>query len=91
MSSSRVAVTLGVVLVVFAFALSSITQQAPTSPIGTYQLVPAQYSMDGNEQHSVFLVDSKTGQVWEYLPPGKSADGKFRNAMFVMVEREPGR
>ena len=91
MPSSRVAVTLGVVLAIFGFALSSNTQQAPISPIGTYQLVPAQYSADGNEPHTVFLVDSKTGQVWEYLPPGKSADGKFRNAMFAMVEREPVR
>lgn len=90
MSSSRVAVVVGVLAVVLLFALSSNTQQAPTSPIGEYQLVPVQYSVTTSgaswEQHTVFLLDSKSGQIWEYLPARKSADGKFHDAVLSPVK-----
>lgn len=88
MSASRVFLVVGVI--VLCFALYSNTQQVPAASIGSFQLVPAQYSSlapAGTEQHTVFLLDSKTGQVWEYLPASKSNDGKFRDAMLVHIER----
>jgi hypothetical protein len=89
MSASRVVLVVGVV--VLCFALYSNTQQIPMAPLGVFQLVPAQYSVPSPgglyEQHTVFLVDSKNGQVWEYLPPGKTDDGKLRDAKLVQVER----
>jgi hypothetical protein len=91
MSASRVAVVVAVI--VLCFALYSNTQQAPTAPAGTYQLVPAEYSVtsggSGWEQHAVFLLDSKTGELWEYLPAHTSSDGKVRPALLLPVVRAP--
>lgn len=85
-----VAVVTGVLAIVLCFALSSNTQQKPIVPDGTFQLVPAQYTVSAVtgtwEQHTVFLLDSKTGHVWEYLPAGNHGhDGKFTDASLVPV------
>jgi hypothetical protein len=75
-----------VAVIVLCFALFSNTQQAPTAPAlaGTFQLVPAEYSVTSGgsswEQHTVFLLDSKSGQVWEYSASGKTSDGKYHPA-----------
>lgn len=66
MSASRVAIVVGVI--VLCSALYSNTQQPLTAPAGTFQLVPAEYSVAskgaGWEEHTIFLLDSKDGQVW---------------------------
>jgi hypothetical protein len=89
MSGSRVAVLVAVI--VLCFALFSNTQQPPTAPVGAFQLVPAEYSVTYNgsnfEQHAVFSIDSKTGQVWEYFPAGKGSDGKPREAAMIPVRQ----
>jgi hypothetical protein len=89
MSASRAAVIVG--LLVVCFALSSNTQQTTNLPSGTFQLVPAEYSVTTNgtswEEHTIFLLDSKAGQVWEYLPARTTKDGKFHDATLVPVAR----
>lgn len=90
MSASRVALLVG--LIVLCPALYSNTQQPPTAPAGTFQLVPAEYSVSYGganfENHVIFEIDSKTGQVWEYLPAGKTSDGKMHEAHLVPIKAD---
>ncbi len=91
MSASRVAVLVG--LIVLCFALYSNPQQVQTgtATAGTFQLVPAEYTITYKgsswKQHNVFLVDSKGGGVWEYLPAGTDSAGKLRDAVLLPVVR----
>ena len=89
MSASRVAVLVAVI--VLCFAVFSNTQQTPTAPAGAFQLVPAEYSVTYNgsnfEEHAVFSIDSKTGQVWEYSPAGKTSDGKIHEPAMIPVRQ----
>jgi hypothetical protein len=89
MSASRVVIVVGVI--VLCSALNSKTQQTPTAPSGTFQLVPAEYSVTSDgaswEEHTVFLLDSKGGQVWEYSPATKTSDGKFHDSALVPVKQ----
>ena len=72
-------------------ALYSHTQQTAPNQTGPFQLVPAEYSVSSKgsswEQHSLFLVDSQTGRVWEYLPARESKDGTFHDAGLIPVAR----
>ena len=91
MSASRIAALIGV------FVLCSVlsnTQQTPTAPTGTFQIVPADYTVSSSgagtwEQHTVFLLNSKDGEVWEYIAAHKSDDGKFHDAVLLPIHRMP--
>jgi hypothetical protein len=89
MSLNRVAA------VIAAFVLCSVlfskTQQTPSTQTGAFQMVPSEYSVSAKganwEQHTVFLLDSKSGQVWEYNAAHYDSDGKMREGAFLSVKR----
>lgn len=93
MSLNRVSVVIGIV--VLCFLVSSRSQSAPTisSPKApfAFQLVPAQISQTSGgaswEDHTVFLVDSNTGQVWEYVSGRVDKEGKYHSSIFDSVNR----
>ncbi len=78
-----------VIFVLVAFLFSQEKTPTKTSlPIG-YQLVAAPItiiSTKGNwEEHRVFLVDSSSGNVWEYWPERIDKDQIFHAARFQPV------
>lgn len=38
------------------------------------------------EYHAAFLVDSASGRVWQYYPPGVGIDGKVQGPEFLPIE-----
>jgi hypothetical protein len=78
-----------VILVIVALLFSQEKTPTKTSPSLGYQLVAAPITLNstkGNwEEHRVFLVDSSSGNVWEFLPEHIDKEQVFHASSFQPV------
>lgn len=86
-----IAVFACVVLCAALYSNTQPTAAVPAALANPFQLVPAQTSHGGPgaaswEEHTVFLIDTRSGQVWEYWASMTTSDGKVHEAALVPVK-----
>jgi hypothetical protein len=88
MSTRRFAVVVGF-LVLCCFVYAQRRQTSSGNVPSGYQLMPAQVTLTSPagplDQHRVFLLDSTSGQVWEYYPEMLDKTGKYHGSSFQSV------
>jgi hypothetical protein len=59
------------------------------SPAAGYELLPAEVTLvspsGSYEEHRVFLINSASGEAWEYYPERMDKAGKFHGSSFQVV------
>jgi hypothetical protein len=92
MSLRRFAFAVGFLVIcclLFSQSKATPATSSATVPVG-FQLLPAEVSIRGAGQdwteHRVYLLDSTSGRVWEFVPETLSKDGKYHQAGFMSVQ-----